>query len=91
MHKGEPVDLDAWTDALWTDERVQAAWTVAAETTQRLTLWRRDQIDRPKGRPPKLDASQAAFAKEFKTLVHDQTVPENISYAVPWEDLERRR
>jgi hypothetical protein len=89
-HKGKPVELDAWATALWSDPRVQAAWTVAAETTQRLTLWRRDQTDKPKGKPPTLDTSQPAFAKAFKTLVKDQSVPENIPYAVPWENLEKK-
>jgi hypothetical protein len=89
-HKGKPVELDAWAAALWTDERVQAAWTVAAETSHRLELWKRQQSDKPKGKPPNLDASRIAFIKAFRKLVKDQSVRENIPYAVEWEKLEKK-
>lgn len=29
--QGGPADISEWTQALWKDERVQAAWCVAAE------------------------------------------------------------
>jgi hypothetical protein len=43
-----------------------------------------------RGKPPKFDASQPVFAKAFKALVKDQSVPENIPYAVTWENLDKK-
>ncbi len=87
---GGPVLLADWTNALWDDTRVQAAWQVAAEAMHRLELWERSQHERPSGREPKLDASQGAFAKYFKKLVRDQRVPDNIPWAVPWDKLDEQ-
>ncbi|MCK4375770.1 MAG: hypothetical protein KAX19_10590 [Candidatus Brocadiae bacterium] len=87
---GGPVLLADWTNALWDDTRVQAAWQVAAEAMHRLELWERSQHERPSGREPKLDASQGAFAKYFKKLVRDQSVPDNIPWAVPWGEFEKK-
>jgi hypothetical protein len=36
------------------------------------------------------DTREPAFAKAFKTLVKNQSVPENIPYAGAWEDLEKK-
>jgi hypothetical protein len=35
-------------------------------------------------------ANKAAFARFFRTLVKDQSVPENIPHAEPWDQLEKR-
>jgi hypothetical protein len=67
--KGGPVTLEEWAEALWQDERVQAAWPVAAEAEHRLELWKQKKDAKTKAKAPTLDASQAAFARYFKTLV----------------------
>jgi hypothetical protein len=89
-HAGKAVTLEAWADALWQEERVQAAWTVAAEASQRLGAWKQSQSDKPAGKAAQMDTGRAAFLKGFKELVKSQSVPENIPYAVAWEELEKK-
>ena len=81
--------LAHWTAALWSDDRVQAAWQVAAEVTQRLETWKQEQKGND-AEPPALDASRAAFGRFFKKLVKDQAVPEGIPFAVPWDELKKK-
>ena len=38
-----------------------------------------------------VDASRAAFVRFFKALVKEQSVPESIPFAVPWEQLEKKQ
>src|SRR5206468_6319296 len=86
---GGPVALDDWTAALLNDSRVAAAWPVVAEAIHRLEVWKLQQ--KSSGKPvknlPVLDASAAAFASHFKSLVSDQTVPEGIPFAVPYDKI----
>ena len=86
--EGGPVSLQDWTQALWADARVQAAWPIAAEAIHKLELWKYEQKESASRRMPLLDASQTAFATYFKSLVKDQTVPENIPFAVPWDKIK---
>jgi len=90
-HKAQgAMTLAHWTTALWNDTRVQAAWQVAAEAGQRLEAWKEEQKG-DSAEPPELDASRAAFARHFKKLVKDQAVPEGIPFAVPWDELKRKK
>lgn len=68
----------------------QAAWQVAAEGDQRLEQWKLEREVKPNRKQALLDPSRAAFASFFKTLVKEQSVPENIPFAVPWEKLEKK-
>jgi hypothetical protein len=86
--RGGPVALPEWAAALWADPRVQAAWPVAAEAIHRLAVWKRQQEERPQGRPPALDAGQAAWSGFFRDLVREQSVPENIPFGKPWDEVE---
>jgi hypothetical protein len=86
---GGPVALAEWTEAPWSDPRVQAAWQVAAEARHRLDQWKSQQ-DEADAEPAALDPSRAAFARFFKALVKEQSVPEHIPFAKPWEEVERR-
>ena len=86
---GGPVALLEWTDALWTDPRVQAAWTVAAETSYRLDRWKQSQNDGPDRTAAASDAGRPAFLRYFKALVKESSVPEDLPFAVPWEELEK--
>ena len=79
--------IDQWCDALWNDPRVLAAWSVVAEAIHRLDLWKREQKSKPTGSLPTLDASPAAFYRFFKATVKEQTVPEGIPFAVPYEKI----
>jgi len=87
---GGPVTLGDWTKALWADARVQAAWTVAAEAICRLETWKRRQKEDASGPEPEEDPSRAAFARHFKTLARDQSVPDNIPWAVSWDELRAK-
>ena len=37
-----------------------------------------------------MDASSTAFARFFRDTVNDETVPDGIPPAVPWEELEKK-
>jgi hypothetical protein len=84
-NKGKPVELDTWTKALWDDARVQAAWPVAVETRERLEAWKEE---RPVG---EASAAYPVFTRYFRNLVKEQAVPDDIPYAVPWDELEKTR
>ncbi len=89
---GGPLALTEWTAELWEDQRIQAAWQVAAETDARLELWKANQREAAAGQGPQsalTDASRAAFARYLKVLVREQSVPEGLPYAVPWSELEK--
>jgi hypothetical protein len=91
--KGGPVEFSEWAEALWKDDRIQAAWPVAAELSLKLERWKsaskgpKEVAPVPSGTP---DCSFAAFAKHLKEVVDDETVPEGIPFAVPYEDLEKK-
>ena len=38
----------------------------------------------------KIENSSAAFARFFRELLKDETVPDGIPYAVPWDELEKK-
>jgi hypothetical protein len=88
---GGPIALDDWTAALIKDSRVAAAWPVVAEAIQRLELWKLQQkaAGKPLKTTPVLDASAAAFASQFKSLVREQTVPEGIPFAIPYDKIKQ--
>jgi Eco57I restriction-modification methylase len=79
--------INGWASALWNDSRVQAAWSVAAEVIHRLDLWKREQKSKPTGSLPTLDTTPTAFSRFFKATVKEQTVPEGIPFAVPYEKI----
>jgi hypothetical protein len=82
--------LDEWCEALWSDQRVQAGWQVAAEATHRLAQWKHEQEG--KAPPPAAgpNAGRVAFARFFKALVREQAVPEGIPFGLPWKEVEQR-
>jgi len=86
-----PMALDAWAAALWSDARIQAAWPVAAEAIHRLEVWKESRKEHPGAVPPAPDAGLRAFERFFRDLVKDQAVPENIPFAVPWDELEKKK
>jgi len=88
--KGGPLSLDTWQTALASDARVQAAWPVIAEAIHQVEVWKVASNDKKPGKPPKLDASSAAFTRFFRDTVNDETVPDGIPSAVLWEELEKK-
>jgi hypothetical protein len=97
---GGPVELDDWAEAIWKDSRVQAAWPVAAENYALLEYGKAKAKAEENGEaiptPPAghggdLFGNTAAFLRTFKRIIDDETVPEDIPFAVPYDDLERRK
>ncbi|MHB8653689.1 MAG: Eco57I restriction-modification methylase domain-containing protein [Terriglobia bacterium] len=104
---GGPVELDDWAAAIWKDSRVQAAWPVAAENYALLEADKKVAQDPPSGpaalqvlpahgKAAKLQFEPGAtgfseFSKVFKRIIDDETVPEDIPFAVPYDDLENRK
>jgi hypothetical protein len=89
-HEGRAVTPDEAAEALWDDKRVQAAWEVAAEAMGRIEAWKGEE----RGEAAETGgaaAGRAGFERFLKKLVKDQSVPEGIPIAVPWEELERKK
>ena len=85
--KGGPIELEKWTAALWSDERIRAAWPVVVDALAEIEASKAGSVGNPKS---KIDNSPAAFARFFRDLLKDETVPESIPPAVPWDELEKK-
>jgi hypothetical protein len=89
------VELGDWALALWKDSRVQAAWPVAAENYALLEYEKAREKAEAEGQPapeplpPSSDA--ASFVKAFRRIIDDETVPEGIPWATPYDELEEKR
>jgi hypothetical protein len=79
--------LEKWTTALWSDERVRAAWPVAVDCLKQLEAHKAGSVETKS----KTDSSSPTFARFFRELLKDETVPEGIPPAVPWDQLEKKR
>ena len=90
--KGGPIDLAAWTVALWKDPRIQAAWPVVADAIHQVAQFKFDQSeDKEIRKQPKADGSYESFAKFLKETVNNESVPDGIPPAVPWDDLAAKK
>jgi hypothetical protein len=91
---GGPAELDEWMAALWADERVQAAWPVAAENYSLLEFDKARAKAEEHGDPgperPKPKADRAAFARLFKVIVEEETVPEGFEFGTEYGALEKK-
>ncbi|MBM4033055.1 MAG: hypothetical protein FJ291_14910 [Planctomycetes bacterium] len=94
QHAGEPVELAVWTQALWQDARVQAAWPVAAEVYSRVEGERRQKLAAKKGKKGAAQPEFAGFAPTpdefrrcFKAIVDAETVDAGWPAAVSYEEL----
>ena len=72
------------------DPRVQAAWPVIADALNQVELWKIESSGKKPSKPLKPDASSVAFTRFFRDTVNDETVPDGIPPAVPWEELEKK-
>jgi hypothetical protein len=92
---GGPAELNAWAEALWRDSRMQAAWPVAAEQYAFLETEKArekaEEREEPAPAPVTASADGAGFERAFKAIIEEETVPEGIPFAVPYDELERRR
>ncbi len=91
---GGLAELDEWTAALWADERVQAAWPVAAENYNLLEFDKARAKAEAHGDPiperPKPRADRATFARHFKAIVEEETVPEGFEFGTEYGELEKK-
>lgn len=85
--KGGPIELETWTTALWKDARIQAAWPVVVDAVAEIESHKSSGNNNKS----KIDTSSSAFARFFRELLKDETVPEGIPPAVPWDQLEKKR
>ena len=92
--EGGPVGRGEWTLAMWQDERVQAAWTVAAEKYAYLANEKAKEKAEADGDPapaPKRpDSSPRAFERLFKQLIEEESVPAGYEFGTPYEELEKK-
>jgi hypothetical protein len=89
---GGPIDLAAWTIALWKEARIQVAWPVVAEALDQVAQFKFEQSeDKEAKKKPKIEASYESFAKFLKETVTDESVPDAIPPAVPWDDLAAKK
>jgi hypothetical protein len=92
---GGPVEVNQWADAVWKEPRIRAAWAVAAEED----VFVQDEKAREKAEvegsePPalvRLRADLASFSRFFKRVIDEETVPEDVPWAVPYDELEGKR
>lgn len=85
--EGRPDRL-GWVDCCsWKDERIQASWPVVVDALVEIDAYKTSA----NGNKSKIDASSYPFARFFRELLKDETVPEGIPPAVPWDQLEKKR
>jgi hypothetical protein len=92
---GGPVELTEWTQALWKDSRIQAAWPVAVENYALMEADKnREESESPqKGKPEapeSLFGDYPAFQKAFKRIIDEETVPEGFPFGISYDDLENK-
>jgi hypothetical protein len=78
---------------LWKDARIQAAWPVAIEALAQVETWKQEAraasepASRLVNRKSPIVNPSAAFARFLKETVNDESVPQGIPAAIPWDDL----
>jgi hypothetical protein len=89
---GGPLELGAWTAALWKDSRIQAAWRVAADCLHRVSQWKFEHAEnQDTKKEPRLADDYESFVKFFKETVTDESVPAGIPPAIPWDELAAKK
>jgi hypothetical protein len=91
--QGVPIEFGAWVQAMWTDDRIRAAWLVAVEQYAFLEYeTAREKAEENDSAAParrKVAADSANFARKFKKLVEEETVPEGFPFGVDYESLAK--
>jgi hypothetical protein len=79
---------------LWKDERIQAAWPVAAEQCAFLEYEKAREKAEEDGDPtperPKLVIDSSSFARKLKEVVEEETVPDGFPFGVDYDELEKK-
>jgi hypothetical protein len=89
---GGPLEIGAWTAALWKDKRIEAAWPVIAEAVLTVERWKFENAENKDGKKePKLADTYEAFTKFFKETVQDECVPDGIPPAIAWDELAAQK
>ena len=91
---GGPVEFDDWAQALWKDSRVNAAWPIAATEYVKLhydkALQKAEENEESAPSPIAPATDFESFRRELKLIVDEETVADDIPFAVPYEDLEKK-
>ena len=88
------MEFDEWAQALWKDERINATWPVAATEYVKLqydkALQKANENDESAPAPIAPATDFVSFRRELKLIVDEETVAENIPFAVTYEELEKK-
>lgn len=91
---GGPVELGEWVSALWKDNRIQAAWPVAAEQYGELEYLKAKGKAEENGEPVparrKPALGLAGFKKAFAKIIDQETVPEGFPFGTSYDELQRK-
>lgn len=92
--RGGPVELGEWTQALWKDNRIQAAWPVAVEQYAHLEYEKACEKAEENGDPvpprAKLVTDSSSFLRKLKEVVEQETVPEGLPFGVDYDELAKK-
>jgi hypothetical protein len=87
------VDLSEWTQALWKDPYVQAAWPIAADRYVFLqyekTREKAETNGDPIPAPPEAASELIDFGRQFKQIVDEETVPAGFPFGKEYEQLAK--
>jgi hypothetical protein len=91
---GRPVELGDWTQALWKDDRIQAAWPVAAEEYAFLDHEKARGKAEEQGEPVPVRTEPATdysgFARMFVKVVDEETVSVGFPFGMDYAELEKK-
>jgi len=92
--QGGPTALGEWSQALWNDGRIQAAWPVAAEQYAFIEYEKAREKAEDKGDPvptrSKLVTDFSSFERRFKKIVDEETVPAGYPFGEDYSEMKRR-
>ena len=88
------VEFGVWAQALWNDDRIRAAWTIAVEQYAFLEYEIvREKAEENGGTAPlrrKVAADFSSFTRRFKRIIEEETVPEGFPFGVEYDSLEKK-
>jgi hypothetical protein len=91
---GPPIEFGDWAQALWMDDRIRAAWLVAAEQYSFLEYETASEKAEENGSAVpvrrNVAADSSSFTRKFKKIVEEETVPEGFPGGVDYDELTRR-
>lgn len=89
---GGPLNVDEWTRALWKDKRIEAAWPIVAVAIREVELWKFENAkNKDAKQAPRLGDSYESFARFLKETINEESVPDGIPSATPWDILAAKK